>query len=128
MTGKFLIWFDVTSLFTNIPLSKAIDVSIHLIFENSSDINFTKREPWNLFRTTTSEICFIFKGSIFDQIDDVAMGSSLVPVLANLFMSLHEQNMIQQATNVKPIFYKRYVDDINAALSLSQMLIRFIAT
>ena len=128
MTGKFLIWFDVTSLFTNIPLSKAIDVSIHLIFENSSDINFTKREPWNLYRTTTSEICFIFKGSIFDQIDDVAMGSSLVPVLANLFMSLHEQNMIQQATNVKLIFYKRYVDDINAALSLSQMLIRFIAT
>ena len=128
MTGKFLIWFDVTSLFTNIPLSKAIDVSIHLIFENSSDINFTKRELWNLFRTTTSEICFIFKGSIFDQIDDVAMGSSLVPVLANLFMSLHEQNMIQQATNVKLIFYKRYVDDINAALSLSQMLIRFIAT
>ena len=128
MTGKFLIWFDVTSLFTNIPLSKAIDVSIHLIFENSSDINFTKREPWNLFRTTTSEICFIFKGSIFDQIDDVAMGSSLVPVLANLFMSLHEQNMIQQATNVKLIFYKRYVEDINAALSLSQMLIRFIAT
>ena len=128
MTGKFLIWFDVTSLFTNIPLSKAIDVSIHLVFENSSDINFTKRELWNLFRTTTSEICFIFKGSIFDQIDDVAMGSSLVPVLANLFMSLHEQNMIQQATNVKPIFYKRYVDDINAALSLSQMLIRFIAT
>ena len=128
MTGKFLIWFDVTSLFTNIPLSKAIDVSIHLIFENSSDINFTKRELWNLFRTTTSEICFIFKGSIFDQIDGVAMGSSLVPVLANLFMSLHEQNMIQQATNVKLIFYKRYVDDINAALSLSQMLIRFIAT
>ena len=117
MTGKFLIWFDVTSLFTNIPLSKAIDVSIHLIFENSSDINFTKRELWNLFRTTTSEICFIFKGSIFDQIDDVAMGSSLVPVLANLFMSLHEQNMIQQATNVKPIFYKRYVDDIIAAFS-----------
>ena len=128
MTGKFLIWFDVTSLFTNIPLSKAIDVSIHLVFENSSDINFTKRELWNLFRTTTSEICFIFKGSIFDQIDDVAMGSSLVPILANLFMSLHEQNMIQQATNVKPIFYERYVDDINAALSLSQMLIRFIAT
>ena len=128
MAGKFLISFDVTSLFTNISLSKAIDASIHLIFENSSDINFTKRELWNLFRTTTSEICFIFKGSIFDQIDDVAMGSSLVPVLANLFMSLHEQNMIQQATNVKPIFYKRYVDDINAALSLSQMLIRFIAT
>ena len=45
------------------------------------------------------------------------MGSSLVPVLANLFMSFHEQNMIEQAINVKPIFYESYVDDIIAAFS-----------
>ena len=42
------------------------------------------------------------------------MGSPLEPVLANLFMCFHEQNWIEQATNVKPIFYKRYVDDIFA--------------
>ena len=95
MAGKFLISFDVTSLFTNISLSKAIDVSIHLIFENSSDIKFTKRELWYHFRTTTSETRFIFKGSIFDQTDGVAMSSSLVPVLANLFMSFHKQNWIE---------------------------------
>ena len=29
-------------------------------------------------------------------------------------MCFHEQNWIEQATNVKPIFYKRYVDDIFA--------------
>ena len=29
-------------------------------------------------------------------------------------MGFHEQNWIEQATNVKPIFYKRYVDDIFA--------------
>ena len=29
-------------------------------------------------------------------------------------MSFHEQNWIEQATNLKPIFYKRYVDDIFA--------------
>ena len=44
MTDKFLISFDVTSLFTNIPLSETIDIAINLIFENSPDITFTKRE------------------------------------------------------------------------------------
>ena len=102
------------SLFTNIPLSEAIDIAINLIFENSPDIKFTKRELRKLFRIATSETHFTFNGSIFDQIDGVAMGSPLAPVLANLFMGFHEQNWIEQATNVKPIFYKRYVDDIFA--------------
>ena len=111
---KFLISFDVTSLFTNIPLSEAIDIAINLIFENSPDIKFTKRELRKLFRIATSETHFTFNGSIFGQVDGVAMGSPLAPVLANLFMGFHEQNWIEQATNVKPIFYKRYVDDIFA--------------
>ena len=42
------------------------------------------------------------------------MGSSLAPVLPNLLMGFHKQNLIEQATNVKPIFYNRYVDDIFA--------------
>ena len=29
-------------------------------------------------------------------------------------MGLHEQNWIKQVTNVKPTFYKKYVDDIFA--------------
>ena len=44
MTDKFLISFDVTSLFTNIPLSEEIDIAVNLIFENSPDIKFTKPE------------------------------------------------------------------------------------
>ena len=42
------------------------------------------------------------------------MGSSSAPLLANLFMGFHEQHWIEEATNVKPIFHKRYVDDIFA--------------
>ena len=99
-------------LFTNAPFSEAIDVAINLIFENSSDIKFTKRELQVIFRIAASETHFSFNSSFFDQIDGVAMGSPLAPVLANLFMGFHEQNWIEQAANVKPIFYKRYVDDI----------------
>ena len=114
MTDKFLISFDVMSLFTNIPLSEAIDIEINLLFENSPDIRFTKRELRKLFRIATSETHFPFNGSIFDQIDGVAMGSILAPVLVNLFMSFHEQNWIEQATNVKATSYKKYVNDIFA--------------
>ena len=92
VTDKFLISFDVTSLFTNIPLSEAIDIAINLIFENSPDIKFTKREVRKIFRIATSQTHFTFNGRIFDQIDGVTMGSPLAPVLANLFMGFHEQN------------------------------------
>ena len=98
MADKFLIWFDVTSLFINIPLSEAIDIAISLIFENSPDIKFTKRGLQKLFRIGTSKTHFTFDGSIFDQIDGVAMGFLLVPVLANLFMGFHEQNWREHAT------------------------------
>ena len=114
MADKLLILFDDTSLFTNIPLSEAIDIAINLIFENSADIKFTKCELQKCFKIAASETHFTFNGSIYDQIDGVAMGSPLTPVLANLFMGSHEQNWIEQTTNVKPIFYERYVDDIIA--------------
>ena len=114
VADKFLILFDVTSLFRNIPFSEAIDIAINLIFGNSFDIKFTKRELRKLFRIATSETHFTFNGSIFDQIDGVAMGSPLAPVLANIFIGFHEQNWIKQATNVKTIFYKRYMDNIFA--------------
>ena len=63
------------------------------------------------FRTATSETHFTFNSSIFNQIDGVAIGSPLALVLANLFTGFHEQNWIERATNVKPVFYKRCVDD-----------------
>ena len=128
VTDKCLISFDVTCLFTNILLSEAIDIAINLIFENGADIKFTKRELCKRFKIAISETHFTINVSTFDQIDGVAMVSPLAPVLANLFMGFHKQNWIEQATNVKPIFYKRYLDDILPFLSLSQMLMRFIAT
>ena len=50
---KFFIPFDPTSLFTNIPLSEAVDIAINLIFQNRPDIKFTKCELQILFRIAT---------------------------------------------------------------------------
>jgi len=43
-----------------------------------------------LFSFATSETHFLFKGKFYDEVDGVAMGSPLAPILANLFLGVHE--------------------------------------
>ena len=44
LSRKFLVFYDVTSLLTNIPLKKNNDIAINLIFNNNSYQNITKKE------------------------------------------------------------------------------------
>ena len=43
------------------------------------------------------------------------MGSSLAPVLANIFMGFHESKWRNEYNLNRPRFYFRYVDDMLAA-------------
>ena len=110
-----MVSFDVCSLFTNIPLNETIDLAVHLILINKPDLKITKTELRELFVFATSKTNFIFQGIIYDQIDGIAMGSPLAPILANLFMGHNETIWINQYVGKKPNFYKRYVDDIFAS-------------
>ena len=89
-TNRFLISYDVCSLFTSIPLKEAIDITVNLLFEHNPGLNITKAELKKLFEFATSGTYFLFQGTFYDQIDGVAMGSPLGPVLANLFMGYYE--------------------------------------
>ena len=51
----------------------------------------------------------------YNQIDGVTMGSSLAPVLANIFMGFYESKWLNQYDLDKPKFYLRYVDEVLAA-------------
>ena len=65
-----------------------------------------------LFQYATSGTHFFFDGNFYDQIDGVAMGSPLGPVLANIFMGYHETKWLSTFPNSKVLLYRRYVDDI----------------
>ena len=41
---KVLVSYDVTSLFTNIPLQETIDIAINLIFNHNPNLNITRKE------------------------------------------------------------------------------------
>ena len=53
---------------------------------------------------------FSYNGRMYQQVDGVAMGSPLGPVIANVFMAELEQTILPNLIeDVK--FWKRYVDD-----------------
>ena len=83
-TNKFLISYDICSLFTRFPLNETIELAVKLIFDNNPNIKITKKDlKYSEF--ATSETHILFDGNYYDQIDGVAMGLPLGPVLDNLF-------------------------------------------
>ena len=69
---------------------------------------------------------FQFNGSLYEQIDGVAMGSPLGPLMANTFMCSIEEKL--DSEEKLPSFYKRYVDDTLAAVKDIPTATAFLAT
>ena len=47
LSKKYLVSYDVTSLFTNIPLQKTVDLAVNLIFNHNPNLNITRKELKN---------------------------------------------------------------------------------
>ena len=105
--------FDVTSLFTNIPLRETSD----LILENTDDeylssFGLNKSNFSKLLDLATIHNAFTFNDVLYSQTDGVAMGSPLGPVYADIFMNFNEKKWISDCpSSFKPLLYRRYVDD-----------------
>ncbi|KAL9988150.1 hypothetical protein ACROYT_G002558 [Oculina patagonica] len=112
--GNFLVSYDVSSLFTNVPLDETIAILAEKAFRdnwfNSTyDLNNSKEDLVDLLNVSTKGQLFQFNGALYEQIDGVAMGSPLGPLLDNVFMSSLEEKL--ELEGKLPDYYRRYVDD-----------------
>ena len=80
--------------------------------------NIRKHDFRNFLNIATKESFFLFNNKYCKQLDDVAMGYPLGPALADIFMCSFESIWLRDCPNdFKPVFYRRYVDDIFALFS-----------
>ena len=68
----------------------------------------------------------MFNSKFFNQMDGVVMGSPLAPILANIFIGVHESKWLNENNLNKPKFYLRYVDDILTAFNNEQDSLIFL--
>ena len=125
VTNKYMVSYNVTSLFTNIPLEETIHLTIDLSSEAKPDLKISRKDLQKLFQFATSQTNFLFNGSVYDQVDGVAMDSLLAPILANIFMGNHEKGWIRNYNYGGLLYYKRYVDDIFAVFETKGHAVSF---
>ena len=87
---------------------------------------FTRKELKKLFFFATWQAHFIFNFKFYNQIDGVAMGYLLAPVLANTFMGFHESKWLDEYNLNKTKLHLRYVDDILAAFDNEKDSLNFL--
>ena len=106
-----LISYDVTSLFTSVPLDFRIDIILKRIYdENELNINIPKQQMRDLLLVCIKNVHFSYNRHIYTQADSVAIGSPLGPILAGIFMVELERTVFPTLRgHMSP--WKRYVND-----------------
>jgi hypothetical protein len=92
--------FDVVSLFAKISVPEALDLVSKLV----------DPETFNLIKICLTPTFFTFKGTCYEQTEGTTMGSSLSPVVANIFME-HFEALALNNFQLKPKCWYRFEDD-----------------
>ena len=129
MTKHRMISFDVTSLFTKIPLSYTINLILNKLYgpEHTCPQFIKDTSDWcskcldrhdmnQLLITATSDTHFSFNNEYYVQTNGVAMGSPLAPVFADIFLIDLENKLMKKLKKAGLLWYKRYVDDTFAII------------
>ena len=94
----------------NIPLEETIQICLDTLYrdEQIEQPSLPEMLLKKLLLKATSDVEFSFDGIMYRQIDGVAMGSPLGPVLANIFMGHCEVRILEKCW---PLLYDHFIDN-----------------
>lgn len=109
--NKRMASFDVASLFTNVPVDKALIVLEKAIASKEVTLPMEDTAFLALVKLCVQFNCFSFNQEEYQQKFGMPMGSPLSTVLACLYMESLEEGQISKITG-KNIVWLRYIDDV----------------
>ena len=125
-----LVSYDVTALFTNVPLDETIKLLVKKAFTDdwfnkTYGLNLQQDQLARLLEIATTNQLFQFNGQLYQQTDGVA--TPLGPLMANVFMCHLKERLTRDGLITK--LYKRYVDDTLARMpSATAAAAEFLST
>ena len=103
---------DVTSLYTNIPHEEGVTTVCHAYEDFYGDkAPIPTKYLREILYLILTENSFQFCGSNYLQTHGTAMGTKMAVAFANIFMARIEKQILSQSC-IKPLFWKRYIDDV----------------
>ena len=111
--GECLSSYDVTSLFTSVPIDAAYNIIKDLLEKDDKLHDRTVLSVQNIIELL--EFClhntyFSFQNKFYEEVEGVAMGSPVSPIVANLYMESFERKALTSAAYLPRVWY-RSVDD-----------------
>ena len=111
---ELLMSFDVSYLFTNVPIQEAVDVIHGRLQDDEAVGERTALQPNSI--ADLLELClhctyFYFNSRVYEQREEAAMGLPVSAVVANLYME-HFKKLALECAPLRPRVWKRYVDDM----------------
>ena len=95
--GECLSSYDVTSLFTSVPIDPALNI-IKDLLEKDEKLNdrtaLLVQDIIELLGFCLHNTYFSFQNKFYEQIESAAMGSPVSPIVANLFMEDFERKAL----------------------------------
>ena len=112
-SDESLVSFDVTYLFTNVPIGEAVEVIWDKLREDEDLAERTPLSPdrvAKLLGLCLRSTYFSYGGEFYEQREGAAMDSPVPVIVANLYMEFFEE-LSQESAPSRPRFWKRYVDN-----------------